>query len=134
MTAFGNVLATKDPANPRIARITLNRPDKLNAIDSQLPGQIRAAVEWAEADPEVHVIVLQGAGRAFCAGYDMAEFAEAGQEHPCKQEDEPWDPMVDYATMKRYTRRALATCPRGCGAAPPRRCGLTAWAPCGPSG
>ena len=103
MTAFGNVLATKDPANPRIARITLNRPEKLNAINSQLPGQIRAAVEWAEGDAEVHVVVLQGAGRAFCAGYDLAEFAEMGSEHPCKQEDEPWDPMVDYAAMKGYT-------------------------------
>ena len=63
MTAFGNVLATKDPANPRIARITLNRPEKLNAINSQLPGQIRAAVEWAEGDAEVHVVVLEGAGQ-----------------------------------------------------------------------
>ena len=108
MSAFGNVLAEKDPSNPRIARITLNRPDKLNAIDSNLPGQIRAAVEWAQADDEVHVVVLQGAGRAFCAGYDLTEFAEEGADHPCKQEADPWDPMVDYATMKRFTEDFMA--------------------------
>ena len=60
----------------RIATITLNRPDRLNAIDAAMPGEIRHAVEQAEADTSVHVIVVTGAGRAFCAGYDLKEFAE----------------------------------------------------------
>src|SRR4051812_45735385 len=47
----------------RIARITLNRPDRLNAITSAMPREIRRAVELANADDGVHVIVLQGAGR-----------------------------------------------------------------------
>ena len=41
-----------------------------------MPGEIRAAVEWAEADEEVHVIVVEGEGRAFCAGYDLVVLAE----------------------------------------------------------
>ena len=52
----------------RIARVTLNRPARLNAIDDRMPREIRRAVEAANADDRVHVIVLAGAGRAFCAG------------------------------------------------------------------
>ncbi len=51
----------------RIGRITLNRPEVMNAISLEMPGQIAAAVAEAEADPEVHVMVLAGAGSAFCA-------------------------------------------------------------------
>ena len=60
----------------RIATITLNRPERLNAINGAMPSEIRAAVEAANADDRVHVIVLQGAGKAFCAGYDLKEYAE----------------------------------------------------------
>jgi enoyl-CoA hydratase len=84
----------------RIARITLDRPDRLNAIDAAMPGEIRRAVEQANADDAVHLIVLAGAGRAFCAGYDLKAFAEA--DTPLIQ-DMPWDPMQDYRTMKGYT-------------------------------
>ena len=48
----------------RKAYLTLNRPERLNAIDFQMPGELAAAVRRANADPGVHVIVLQGAGRA----------------------------------------------------------------------
>lgn len=48
----------------RVARITLNRPERLNAINEAMPGEIRRAVEQANADDAVHVIVLQGAGGA----------------------------------------------------------------------
>src|SRR3954462_14075510 len=47
----------------RKAYLTLNRPDRLNAIDDAMPGEIRAAVEEANADDAVRVIVMQGAGR-----------------------------------------------------------------------
>ena len=59
----------------RIATITLNRPERLNAINDEMPGEIRAAVEAANADERVHAIVLQGAGAAFCAGYDLKHYA-----------------------------------------------------------
>ena len=108
MAEFDTLIVEKDAATSRIARIRLNRPARLNAISSQMPGEIRCAVEQLEADDEVHVIVLEGAGRAFCAGYDLAEYAEGegvepGEDHPCRQEKTPWDPMLDYAFMKRNT-------------------------------
>jgi enoyl-CoA hydratase len=52
--------------------------------------------------------VLQGAGPAFCAGYDIRMFAEREETHPCKQEAEPWDPMLDYRTMRSYTDDFMA--------------------------
>jgi enoyl-CoA hydratase len=103
MARFKTLLYAKDRRHPRIARITFNRPDKYNAITDRTPGEIREAVALANADDDVHVIVLQGKGDAFCAGYDIGLFGEAAGEHPCKQEKTPWDPMRDYAAMKQYT-------------------------------
>ena len=91
----------------RIARITLNRPDVLNAIDIELPGELEQAVQRANADPKVHVIVLAGAGRAFCAGYDLTLFAQAAGTNPGVQEM-PWDPMRDYAWMSRFTEQFMS--------------------------
>ncbi|HVG60531.1 MAG TPA: crotonase/enoyl-CoA hydratase family protein [Hyalangium sp.] len=86
----------------RVARLTLNRPEVLNAINDELPDQLRAAVERANTDPEVHVIVLAGAGKAFCAGYDLKRYAETPRPVPGSQ-DMPWDPMIDYQLMSRNT-------------------------------
>ncbi|MCX7156014.1 MAG: enoyl-CoA hydratase/isomerase family protein [Rhodocyclales bacterium] len=72
-------------AEGRIARITLNRPERLNAIVPAMPREIRLAVERANADEGIHVIILQGAGRAFCSGYDLKDFAEADVDTPCTQ-------------------------------------------------
>jgi len=56
-------------------RLTLNRPDKLNAISVELREALDAAIADAVADERVRVIVIAGAGRAFCAGYDLSEAA-----------------------------------------------------------
>jgi enoyl-CoA hydratase len=96
---MARVLYEKDG---RIGRITLNRPKVLNAIDAELPFELEAAVQEANGDPGVHVIVLAGAGRAFCAGYDLAAYAQAKGPNPGVQEM-PWDPMQDYAFMMRNT-------------------------------
>ena len=93
----------------RIARITLNRPDVMNAIDDEMPRELSAAVERANADPEVHVIVLSGAGKAFCAGYDLTYYAQAagGAGHEATQKM-PWDPMKDFSFMWRNTEHFMS--------------------------
>jgi len=89
-------------ARDRKAYITLSRPERLNAIDDRMPGEIRAAVERADADPDVHVIILGGDGAAFCAGYDLKKYAEQGGS-PWSQTSPSWDPIQDYRGMRRNT-------------------------------
>lgn len=103
MPSYSTLRIDKDATNRRIARLLLNRPERLNAINEDTPREIRAAVEWANTDDEVHVIVVEGAGKGFCGGYDLTLFGEGHVDHPCQQERAPWDPMVDYAFMKRNT-------------------------------
>jgi len=63
--------------NDRIATLTLNRPDKLNAWTNQMSDEVRAALLAAEEDDDVRVIILTGAGRGFCAGADMGTLQSA---------------------------------------------------------
>ena len=82
-----------------VATLTLNRPDRLNTIVPQLIADFRAAMDRAESEPEAKVIRLKGAGRTFCAGYDIewgAEIMEA------EEQGRPWDPMADYRLMSHY--------------------------------
>ncbi len=57
----------------RVLTITLNRPDKLNAFDRAMMGELIAAFERADADDEVRAVIVTGAGRAFCAGADLSQ-------------------------------------------------------------
>jgi enoyl-CoA hydratase len=86
----------------RVARITLNRPDRANAITLAMPGELADCVEAANLDPSVHVIALAGAGKGFCGGYDLVEYAET--EAPNHDPGEPWDPVVDWQMMSRNLR------------------------------
>lgn len=86
----------------RIGRITLNRPDVMNAIDDEVPALLSQAVAAANAEPDIHVIVLSGNGRAFCAGYDLNFYAE-GKDGGGLTQEMPWDPMKDFAAMSRNT-------------------------------
>jgi len=90
----------------RVATITLNRPERMNAICRGMPSEIAQAVELANEDDDIHVIVLTGAGRGFCAGYDLKEFAEgpASQGATDGSSDKLWDPMVDFNMMYRNTQ------------------------------
>jgi 2-(1,2-epoxy-1,2-dihydrophenyl)acetyl-CoA isomerase len=65
-----------------IVRLTLNRPDKLNAFTLEMHGELRAGLEAANADPQCRVVVLTGAGRAFSAGQDLAEASSADASTP----------------------------------------------------
>jgi len=69
-------------ADGRVAYITLNRPEKLNALSNELRGELFHALKEAEADRAVGVIIIRGAGRAFCAGYDLSPSREAGDDSP----------------------------------------------------
>jgi enoyl-CoA hydratase len=101
---FGDVLyESKD----RVAMITLNRPERFNAISETMPDDISAAFEHANNDDAVHVVVLTGAGRGFCGGYDLKAFAEKSGENPAIQEM-PWDPMIDYKFMSRCTKQFMS--------------------------
>src|SRR5688572_29987942 len=107
----------------RVARITLNRPERGNGITRAMPRELSACVERANLDPRVHVILLSGKGKGFCGGYDLVASAErgmVGEEPPdasvegtlldplvqVKNHDPNgvWDPMVDYAMMGRNVR------------------------------
>lgn len=91
----------------RIGRITLNRPDVLNAIDDEVPALLSAAVAEANEDGDVHAIILAGNGPAFCAGYDLTYYAEGNGSGEVTQEM-PWDPMRDFAFMSRNTEHFMS--------------------------
>lgn len=89
---FETILYTTDG---KIATITLNRPDELNTIVPPMPDEVEAAVSIATLDPEISVIVLRGAGRSFCGGYNFG----GGFHHwdTFMNTDGQWDPGKDFA-------------------------------------
>ncbi len=107
----------------RICRITLDRPSRGNGLTTRLITELAEAVEYADLDPAVHVILLSGNGKGFCGGYDLVESAEGQGRLGESMADLPpgaptapevmganhdpagtWDPMVDYAMMNRNVR------------------------------
>jgi enoyl-CoA hydratase len=109
-------------AGDRVARITLNRPQRGNGITLRMPGEIAACVERANLDPAVHAIALAGNGSGFCGGYDLVASAEGrieeadGVEAPPGSPVDPakiaanhapesnWDPVTDFQFMWRNVR------------------------------
>jgi enoyl-CoA hydratase len=109
----------------RVARLTLNRPERGNGITRSLVTELERCVERADLDPAVHVLLLAGNGKGFCGGYDLVESAE-GQGRMGESEappgspldpavmaanhnpDEVWDSMVDYAMMSRNVRAFMS--------------------------
>lgn len=64
----------------RVAVVIVNDPDRRNAVTFEISTQLRGAVEAAEANPDVHALVVTGAGKAFCAGADLSALGEATDE------------------------------------------------------
>ena len=91
----------------RVAYIILNRPDRLNAINDEMPPEIERAVQRADSDPNVHVMIVEGAGKAFCSGYDLSEYGEQNSTSSVIQ-DMPWDPIQDYQFMWRNTQHFMS--------------------------
>jgi enoyl-CoA hydratase len=105
----------------RVARITLNRPERGNGLTRTLIEELAACVERADLDPVVHVILLAGNGKGFCGGYDLVDSAEGmgraeASSAPAGSPLDPttmarnhdpsgtWDPLVDHAMMSRNVR------------------------------
>ena len=106
----------------RIARVTLNRPERGNGITLEMPRELAACVERANLDPAVHVIALAGNGSGFCGGYDLASAESFGSAAKPDEERAPgspldrrviaanhdpsatWDPVVDFQMMSRNVR------------------------------
>ena len=106
----------------RVARLTLNRPERGNGITPRMPAEIAECVEQANLDPAVHVIALAGNGSGFCGGYDLVASAEGdmgelgGVGAPPGSPLDPatiganhapesnWDPVTDYQFMARNVR------------------------------
>lgn len=101
---FGSVLYE---SKERVATITLNRPERFNAISETMPEDIATAFTHANNDDSVHVVVLTGAGRGFCSGYDLKAYAEKPGPNPAIQKM-PWDPMIDYSFMSRCTQNFMS--------------------------
>ena len=62
-----------------VATVTLNRPENMNAMSPQLGAELHEAALAIDADPKIRAVVLTGAGKVFCAGGDLGEFAQAGE-------------------------------------------------------
>lgn len=92
MADYENLLYEKVGANERVARITLNRPEKMNSLSQELLQEFRSALEEAEDDPGVSVIIVRGAGRTFSAGYDLTP-----------------GPRRQYPAMQQNQRRSVST-------------------------
>jgi len=78
-----------------IARVTLNRPESLNTIVPPMPDELEAAIGRAAGDPAIKVIVLRGAGRSFCAGFDFGQGFHHWDE--ALTTEGRWDPGKDFA-------------------------------------
>ena len=90
-----------------VATITLNRPERLNTIVPPMPHELETAVHDAIADADVKVIVLRGAGRSFCAGFDFGEGFHRWDE--ALTTDGAWDPGKDFVSA---TAPSLAPVPQ----------------------
>ncbi len=106
----------------RVARITLNRPERGNGITFAMPQELAACIERADLDPRVHVVALSGNGKGFCGGYDLVASAqnrdmegvggvapEGSPLDPAVQAKnhtpgETWDPVIDLQMMSRNVR------------------------------
>jgi len=94
-------------ADDAVATVTLNRPEQLNTIVPPMPEEIESALARAVADPQVKVVVLRGAGRAFCAGFDFG----GGFHHwdEALTTDGAWDPGKDFMVA---TAQGLGAVPK----------------------
>jgi enoyl-CoA hydratase/carnithine racemase len=117
-TDFETILYEVDD---RIATITFNRPDQLNAVSPQMVKELRAAYAAAEADESVWIIIVTGSGRAFCAGADVTEIPDDGRvlyDEPYLSTYEQWEAPQEATPPFRSMTKPVLTAVNGlcCGA------------------
>ena len=88
-----------DPASG-VRRITLNRPEKRNALNNTLRGQIFRALEEADRDDDVRVTILRGAGKCFSAGYDLGANNALDQPYHTASGDGNWSRLLRHRLGK----------------------------------
>jgi methylglutaconyl-CoA hydratase len=91
-----------------VARLTLNRPDKRNALNGELVSALAAAMQRTAADPAVRVIALAGAGKDFCAGLDLAELARVAEQGHEQGLEEARALGALFARMRAHPRPIVA--------------------------
>lgn len=91
-----------------VAFVTLNRPDKRNALNDQLLVELRQAINAAEADEQVHVVVLRGAGKDFCAGADLSQLEKSVQASILENRDGAAQMAELFITMRRLKKPVIA--------------------------
>lgn len=87
----------------RVATITLNRPERLNALGADMREQLLAALERSESDPQARVVIITGAGRAFCSGGDVKEMNERRAAGAQIRRDGEVVPLRDRILLKLQT-------------------------------
>ena len=92
----------------RVARITLNRPEKRNALSGQLVAELHGALLEADARTDVNVVVLAGAGKDFCAGYDIGDVYSGRADAGSQVEYRAYDTLDDDSWHIEQTQRQLA--------------------------
>jgi enoyl-CoA hydratase len=90
VTVAANDTVLADEPAPYVRRLTLNRPDKRNALSHALRSRLFELLREADADPEVRVVIIRGAGKSFCAGYDLAQDKGETPPWPISTADGAW--------------------------------------------
>lgn len=93
----------------RLAFITLNRPEKLNALSNNLRGEVMDAMREAEHDEEIGVIVLRAAGRSFSAGYDLTPSRAAGEEDLVNPRSLLPETLTTHPGQQQWSRHVVMT-------------------------
>lgn len=106
MPGYHHILLEKD-GKTHIARLTLNRPEKRNALNDQTMDELGDALEDVEADDAVRVLILTGAGTSFCAGGDL-ESLPGGSEPGAWASENPDDNRRGFSKVQRMEKPVIA--------------------------
>jgi len=95
-----------------VCRLTLNRPDKRNALDARLVADLKAALRAADADGEVRVVAIQGAGKDFCSGADLSALRRIAEASAMENLDDV-EELAELFLLPRRMKKPVVACVRG---------------------